>query len=86
MMHKRAHHFSLLELDFNQHSNQLTANIFPTAKHSPQITVTVKDPLQIHSLPTKTKKKKKKKNRGHYHCTFFSWRYPIKTYNYKIKY
>jgi hypothetical protein len=30
--------------------------------------------------------KKKKKNRGHYHCTFFSWRYPIKTYNYKIKY
>jgi hypothetical protein len=54
MMHKRAHHFSLLELDFNQHSNQLTANIFPTAKHSPQITVTVKDPLQIHSLPSTT--------------------------------
>lgn len=41
MMHKRAHHFSLLELDFNQHSNQLTANIFPTAKHSPQITVSL---------------------------------------------
>lgn len=45
MMHKRVHHFSLLELDFNQHSNQLTASIFQTAKHSPQITVTVTDPL-----------------------------------------
>jgi hypothetical protein len=64
MMHKRAHHFSLLELDFNQHSNQLTANIFPTAKHSPQITVTVKDPLQIHSLPSTTTTKKKKKKPG----------------------
>jgi len=64
MMHKRAHHFSLLELDFNQHSNQLTANIFPTAKHSPQITVTVKDPLQIHSLPSTTTTKKKKKKTG----------------------
>lgn len=43
-MHKRVH-FSLLELDFNKHSSQLTTNIFPTAKHSPQITVTDKDPL-----------------------------------------